>query len=140
EAAKRMSGWAPLGRGFRRTARDGGSGVDVFGERLVELKLRAGIAVGGVIAGGLFEVELGLGRPPGGRDGWRAVGEAQVDEDRPDDAGLGEEGDDPHGAAAGGADQGQDLVDAREEQGPGKAGRAAAAGWSLGARALGSGR
>jgi hypothetical protein len=46
------------------------------------------------------------------------VGEVEMEEDGGDDRRVGEEGEDGHLAAASGAEQRKDLVDAREEDGP----------------------
>ena len=46
------------------------------------------------------------------------MGEVQVEEDGGDDGRVGEEREEAHWATAGGAEQGQDLIDAGEEDGP----------------------
>jgi hypothetical protein len=46
------------------------------------------------------------------------VGEIEVEEDGGDDGRIGKERDDPHLSAAGGTEQRQHVVDAREQDGP----------------------
>jgi hypothetical protein len=53
----------------------------------------------------------------GGGSGW-GVGQLEVAEDDADRFGVGEEGEDAHVRAAGGAAEWEDLVDAGKEAGP----------------------
>lgn len=54
-----------------------------------------------------------------------ALRDSQVAQNRPNDGGVGEEGEDPHGPVAGGTLEGIDFVDAGEELSPAPAGAAA---------------
>jgi hypothetical protein len=98
--------------------------VEVAGQRLVELEVRHGVGVGGVKARGLIEQESPLRRPASGREGRGPVGKVEVNEDGGEDGRVGEKGEDLHGAAAGGTEERQDLVDPCEEHGPADARRA----------------
>ena len=66
----------------------------------------------------LVEEEISLRRTASGLDGGRCVRELEVVQDGDDDGRIGDEGDDPHGATAGGAEQRQHLVDASQKDGP----------------------
>jgi hypothetical protein len=69
-----------------------------------------------------------LGRSAGGSERRRAGGQTEVGEDGIDGLGGGDEGEDAHVAAAAGAGEGEDLVDAGEEAGPAGAGGGAVRG------------
>jgi len=92
--------------------------VGAVGQRLVELEVGRGLGIGGVEAGRLVEEEVPLGRASSGSERRRPVGDVEVEEDGGDDGWVGEEGEDSHGAAAGRAEERQDLVDTGEEHGP----------------------
>jgi hypothetical protein len=94
------------------------SGIPVLGSGLIELVLRAGLGIGEVEGGGLVEVEFGLGRAASGGDTGRPMGQIEVEEDALDGGGEGDEGDDAHLTAAGGAEEREHLVDAGQELGP----------------------
>jgi hypothetical protein len=96
--------------------------VEVLGQRLVELEVGEGLGIGGVEARRLVEQEGSLGRAASGRERRRPVGEVEVQKNSGDDRRVGEKGEDLHGAAAGRAEERQDLVDAGEEHGPSDAG------------------
>lgn len=93
-------------------------------ERLVEVKVRDELGVGLVEIGGLVEEEFALGQSARWGEGWRSVGKLEMEEDGLDGGGVSEESEDPHLAAAGGAQQGKHLVDPGEELSPPDAGRA----------------
>ena len=85
---------------------------------LVELEARVRICVGGVESGGLIEQEVALWRAARGGEGRGSVWKIEMEEDGGDDGWVGEKGEDGHLAAAGGAEERQDLVDASEQDGP----------------------
>ena len=75
-----------------------------------------GIRFDGKLVGPVGEV--GLRGSAGGRQGWRNGGEVEMAEDPGHDGGLGEEGEDLPGSAAGGAAEDVDGEDSLEECGP----------------------
>ena len=101
-----------------------GSVVEVAGQRLVELKVGYGLRIGWVEARRLVEQEVPLRWAASGREGRRPVGKVEVQEDGGEDGWIGQEGEDLHGAAAGRAEERQDLIDPGEEHGPADARRA----------------
>lgn len=106
-----------VGRGARvRAAR--ASGTPVVRRGLIELVLRDGLGSRKVEGWGLIEVELGLGWTASRSDPGRPMGEVEMEEDALYGGGQGDEGDDPHFAAARGAEEGEHLVDASQELGP----------------------
>lgn len=111
----RMAGvWGGAGEGRVRA-----SGLPVKGRCLIELELRASSLRSREIDGrGLIEVELGLRRSPRGGDPGGPMWEVEMEEDALEGAGAGNEGEDAHLATAGGAQEGQHLVDAGQELGP----------------------
>ena len=124
--AEAMRGWAAssnyrvgLPRGAKRF-----SVVEVVGQRLVELEVGHGLRIGWVEARRLVEQEVPLRWAASGREGRRPVGKVEVQEDGGEDGWIGEEGEDLHGAAAGRAEERQDLIDPGEEHGPADARRA----------------
>ena len=124
--AEAMRGWAAsseyrvgLPRGAKRF-----SVVEVVGQRLVELDGWDGLGIGRVKARCLVEQEGSLRRAASGREGRRPVGKVEVQEDGGEDGWIGQEGEDLHGAAAGRAEERQDLIDPGEEHGPADARRA----------------
>ena len=82
---------------------------------LIELELRDGLGSREVEGRGLIEVELGLGRTPGGRHPGRPVRQVEMEKDALDGGGYGDEGDDLHVAAAGGTQERKHLVDASQD-------------------------
>ena len=104
--------------------------VEVGGQRLVDLEGTARsvvgdvLGVGGVKARRLVQHEVTLGWAASRCEGRGLVGKVEVNEDGGDDGWVGEEGEDPHGAAASRAEERQDLVDTGEEHGPADARRA----------------
>ena len=103
-----MRGWAGtwVGRGSPAGRPDeGASGLEVVGQRLVELEVGNGVGLGEVEGRSLIEEaieEIGLGRSAGRREGRGCVGEIEVEEDGGDDGRIGKERDDPHLSTAGG--------------------------------------
>ena len=95
-----------------------GSGIEIVGDGLVELVFRNRIGLGEIELESLIQEEVTLRRAPGRGEGWRAVGEVEVEEDPLNDGGIGEEGQDPHVSATTRAEEGQHLIDACEELGP----------------------
>ncbi len=95
-----------------------------MGQGLIELEVGHGVSIGGVEGGSLIEQEVTLRGRAGGREERGPVGQLEVEEDGGDDGRVGEEGEDAHGSAAGGAEEREDLVDAGEEDGPPDARRA----------------
>ena len=121
--ARRMLAWAVggsrmPGTGGRRRGRSRSSSLPVVGQGLIELELRDGLRSGEIEGRGLVDVELGLGRATGGGHPGRPMREVEVEEDALDGRGQGDERDDPHLAAAGGAQERKHLVDAGQELGP----------------------
>jgi len=121
--AGRMVRWAAgYGRvrqvGEARIGPARASGIPVMGRRLIELELRDGLRSREVEGRGLVEVEFGLGRAPSGGHPGGPMRQVEVEEDALYGGGEGDEGDDPHLAAAGRAQEGQHLVDASQELGP----------------------
>jgi len=127
---------------------------------LVEVVVRDELGVGGVVLGGLVdavgdrgrvhlftplagmelaEIELSLGRPPGGMNERRRGGLTDVGEDAGDGLRLSEERDEREGGPAGGANQREDLVDSGQKGGPRGGSGGAWVGW-LGFRVPGFGR
>ena len=98
--------------------------VEVAGQGLVEVEVGHRLGLGGIEARRLVDQEISLRRPASGREGRRPVGEVEVHEDGGEDGRIGDEGEDLHGAAAGGTEERQDLVDPGEEHGPADARRA----------------
>jgi hypothetical protein len=92
--------------------------VEAGRQGLIELEAWVELRVRGVEGGGLIEQEVTLGRAPSGGEGRGAVWEVEMQEDGGDDGRVSEKGEDGHVAAARGAEQGQDFVDACEEHGP----------------------
>jgi len=127
--AEAMRGWAAssnyrvgLPRGAKRF-----SVVEVVGQRLVELEVGHGLRIGWVEARRLVEQEVPLGWAASRCEGRGLVGKVEVNEDGGDNRWVGEKGEDVHGAAAGGAEERQDLIDPGEEHGPADARRAGGA-------------
>jgi len=106
---------------------------------LVEVVVRDGLGIDGVVLGALVdavlghgrvhlftpllgmklvEVEFGLGRPPGRMEEGRRGGLTDMGEDLRDGHGIGEKRDEREGGAAGRADQRERLIDASQECGP----------------------
>ncbi len=81
--------------------------VELVGHRWVEDEFWYGLGLGGLEGRGLIEEEVSLGRPTGGRDQRRLVGQLEVNEDGADDERVGEECEDPHRATTGWAEQWQ---------------------------------
>ena len=109
-----------LVRGARavRTRPARASGVPVVRGGLIERLLRDGLGSREVEGRGRIEVELGLGRTlsrghPGG-----PMWEIEMEEDALHGGGQGDEGDDPHVAAAGGAQEREHLLELGQELGP----------------------
>jgi len=111
-----MGGWAVGERMRTLVGAEPFSVVEVAGRRLIELKVGHGLRIGRVEA--LVEQEVTLRRPAGRRERRRPVGEVEVQEDGGDNRRVGEEGEDAHGPATGGAEERHDLIDAGEEHGP----------------------
>jgi hypothetical protein len=83
---------------------------------LVELEVGDGLGLGGIEGQCLIEEpgeEITLGRSASGREGRGRgfVREVEVEEDGGDDGRIGQEREDPHLAATGGAEQRQHIVD-----------------------------
>ena len=72
----------------------------------------------GIPGSGLVEVEFGLGRAASGGRAGRPMRQVEMEEDVLHGGGEGDEGADPHLAAAGRAQEREDLVDASQELGP----------------------
>ncbi len=114
------------GSGRRAGHRDGAmarvergmSVVEVWRPGLAEAEVGLGIGLCGIEGGGLVEQEVTLRGRAGGIEGRGSVGEIKMQEDGRNDGRVGEKGEDGHLAATSGAEQRQDRVDAREEQGP----------------------
>lgn len=83
--------------------------------------------------------EIALRWPAGRGEGRGFVGEIEVEEDGGDDGRIGEEGEDPHLAGAGGTEQRQLVVDAREQDGPADSERGGALTRRLGGNGRGGG-
>ena len=66
------------------------SGVELVGQGLIEAELWDGLALGGIEARRLVEEEVSLGRAACGRDGWRPIGQLEVQEDGSDGGRVGE--------------------------------------------------
>ena len=127
-----------LGRGATEEDRSNGSANPAAEGRgwasgagaLIEVEVRDGLGLAGVVCRRLVEIGVGigveskvvLGRAACGREGWRGGRQAEVCEDGVDGLGGGDEGEDTHVGAAVGAGEGKDLVDAGEEAGPAGAG------------------
>ena len=94
-----------------------------MGSGLIELELRDGLRSREIEGRRLIEVELGLGRATGGGHPGRPMREIEMEEDALHGGGQGDERDDPHLAAAGGAQERKHLVDAGQKLGPGHAAR-----------------
>ena len=120
----RMVRWAVedgrVGGGCRRAGKrpDRASDLPVVGRRLVELILRAGLGIGEVEGGGLIEVKFGLRRAASGGHPGRLMRQVEMEEDAIHGGGEGDEGDDPHLAFAGGAQEWEHLIDAGQKLGP----------------------
>jgi len=102
-----------VGGGVRRV-----SVVEAGRQGLIEVEVGLGLSVRGVEGGSLIEQEVALGRVAGWGEGRGPVWEIEMEEDGGDDGRVSEEGEDGHGAAAHGAEERQDLVDACEQHGP----------------------
>jgi len=72
----------------------------------------------------MFRGRRGAMGVPGGRDGRRRGGFAEMGKDRAHGRGIGEESDDAHRAAAGRTHEWERFIDAGEQQRPGVAGGA----------------
>ena len=77
-----------------------------------------GLRVDGIEGWRLVKEEITLGWATRRREGWGSVGQVEVEEDGGDDRRVREEREDPQLAAAGGAEQRQNLEDTGEEDGP----------------------
>jgi hypothetical protein len=110
-----MGGEGRSPNGDSREGRIEFSVAEVVGQRLVELEVGEGLWIGGVEARRLVEQEVTLGWPASRCEERGFVGKVEVNEDGGDDGWVGEEGEDPHGAAASRAEERQDLVDTGEE-------------------------
>ena len=115
-----------MGGGGRPGASSGGAGtgpargsdLPVLGRRLVELVLRNGLGSREIECRRLVEVEFDLRRAPSGGHPGGLMRQVEMEEDALHGGGEGDEGDDPHLALAGGAQEREDFVDAGEELGP----------------------
>jgi hypothetical protein len=94
-----------------------------MGSGLIELVVRDGLRSGESEGRGLVEVEFGLGRATGGGHPGRPMREVEMEEDALHGGREGDERDDLHLAAAGGAQERKHLVDAGQELGPEHAAR-----------------
>ncbi len=73
---------------------------------------------------GVDREQFGLRWAPGRADRGRVLRDPQVSQDGPDDAGVGEEGEDAHFTVEGRAPEGVHLVDSGKQLGPGTSGAA----------------
>ena len=116
-----MYGWAvedgPVGGGCRRAGKRPARASDfpVLGRRLVEVVLRDGLGIREIEGRRLIEVEFDLWRAPSGGQPGRLMRQVEMEEDALHGGGKGDEGDDPHLAAAGGTQEREHLVDPGQE-------------------------
>ena len=109
---RRAAGGGRMAQLVRETAGGRRSVVELVGQRLVEHEFWDGLGLGGIEGRGLVEKQISLGRAAGRRDGRGRAGQLEVLQDGDDDGRVGEEGENPHGAATCGAQKRQHLVDA----------------------------
>jgi hypothetical protein len=91
----------------------------------IELELELRDRVGGreIEGRGLVEVKLALGRPTSGGHAGRPVGQVEMEQDALHGGGEGNESEDLHLTAAGGAQEGEHLVNPSQELCPSRAQR-----------------